>query len=137
MMRQYLAIKAQHPDTLMFYRMGDFIYELFFARCRESRALARHHPDHTRTKCRPTDKMAGVPYHAAEQYLARLVKMGESVVICEQIGDPATSKGLVKRAVARIVTPGTITEAALLDDKQDSWFCWHCAPTKRWQGSRV
>ena len=118
-MQQYLRIKAQHPDHLLFYRMGDF-YELFFEDAeRASRLL-----DITLTKRGATAgepiKMAGVPYHAVEQYLAKLVKLGESVAICEQIGDPATSKGPVERQVTRIVTPGTLTDAALLDDRRDN-----------------
>jgi len=118
MMQQYSAIKAQHPDMLLFYRMGDF-YELFFGDAEKAARLL----DITLTRRGQSGgqpiPMAGVPYHAVEQYLARLVKLGESVAICEQIGDPATSKGPVERAVTRIVTPGTLTDAALLDDKRD------------------
>ena len=119
MMQQYLRLKAQHPDMLLFYRMGDF-YELFFD---DAERAARLLDITLTTRGQSAGKpiaMAGVPYHAAEQYLARLVKLGESVVICEQIGDPATSKGPVERAVARIVTPGTLTDSALLDDRSDS-----------------
>jgi len=119
MMQQYLRIKAEHPDMLLFYRMGDF-YELFH----EDAARAAKLLDITLTQRGASNgqpiKMAGVPYHAAEQYLARLVKLGESVAICEQIGDPATSKGPVDRKVVRIVTPGTLTDSALLDEKRDS-----------------
>ena len=119
MMRQYLGIKAQYPDLLLLYRMGDF-YELFY----EDAEKAAHLLDITLTtrgqSAGAPIKMAGVPYHALEQYLARLVRLGESVVICDQIGDPATSKGPVERAVTRIVTPGTLTDAALLDDKRDA-----------------
>jgi len=119
MMQQYLRIKAEHPDMLLFYRMGDF-YELFH----EDAARAAKLLDITLTQRGASNgspiKMAGVPYHAAEQYLARLVKLGESVAICEQIGDPATSKGPVERKVVRIVTPGTLTDSALLDEKRDS-----------------
>ncbi len=119
MMQQYLGIKAQHPDMLLFYRMGDF-YELFH----EDAVRAARLLDITLTQRGASNgqpiKMAGVPYHAAEQYLARLVKLGESVAICEQIGDPATSKGPVERKVMRIVTPGTLTDSALLDEKRDS-----------------
>ena len=121
MMRQYLALKAQHPDTLLFYRMGDF-YELFFDDAEKAARLLDITLTARGQSAGVPIKMAGIPYHAAEQYLARLVKLGESVVICEQIGDPATSKGPVERAVARIVTPGTLTDAALLDDKRDSWL---------------
>ena len=119
MMQQYLGLKAQYPDLLLFYRMGDF-YELFFADAEKAARLL----DITLTTRGNSGgtpiKMAGVPYHAVEQYLARLVKLGESVVICEQVGDPATAKGPVERAVSRIVTPGTLTDAALLDDKRDA-----------------
>ncbi|MCP5268678.1 MAG: DNA mismatch repair protein MutS [Zoogloeaceae bacterium] len=119
MMQQYLRLKANHPETLLFYRMGDF-YELFFEDAEKAARLL----DITLTTRGQTAgmpiKMCGVPFHAAEGYLAKLVKLGESVVICEQIGDPATSKGPVERAVARIVTPGTLTDAALLDEKRDT-----------------
>ncbi|MDO8810916.1 MAG: DNA mismatch repair protein MutS, partial [Gallionella sp.] len=118
MMRQYLAIKAQHSDMLLFYRMGDF-YELFH----DDAVRAAKLLDITLTQRGASNgqpiKMAGVPYHAVEQYLARLVKLGESVAICEQIGDPATSKGPVERKVVRIVTPGTVTDSALLEEKRD------------------
>ncbi|HRE15917.1 MAG TPA: DNA mismatch repair protein MutS, partial [Rhodocyclaceae bacterium] len=121
MMQQYLRLKAQHPHTLLFYRMGDF-YELFFEDAEKAaRLLDITLTTRGQTAGQPI-KMAGIPYHAAEQYLARLVKLGESVVVCEQIGDPATSKGPVERAVARIVTPGTLSDAALLDDKRDNWL---------------
>ena len=118
MMQQYLRIKAEHPDMLLFYRMGDF-YELFH----EDAARAAKLLDITLTQRGASNgspiKMAGVPYHAAEQYLARLVRLGESVAICEQIGDPATSKGPVERKVVRIVTPGTVTDSAMLEEKRD------------------
>ncbi|MDD2721978.1 MAG: DNA mismatch repair protein MutS [Gallionella sp.] len=119
MMQQYLRIKAEHPDLLLFYRMGDF-YELFFDDATRAAKLL----DITLTQRGASGgqpiKMAGVPYHAAEQYLARLVKLGVSVAICEQIGDPATSKGPVERKVVRIVTPGTVTDSALLEEKRDN-----------------
>ncbi|WP_301103157.1 DNA mismatch repair protein MutS [Propionivibrio sp.] len=118
MMQQYLRIKAQHPGILLFYRMGDF-YELFFDDAEKASRLLDITLTSRGQSAGTPIKMAGVPYHAVEQYLARLVKLGESVVICEQIGDPATSKGPVERAVARIVTPGTLTDAALLDEKRD------------------
>jgi len=118
MMRQYLGIKAEHPDTLLFYRMGDF-YELFFDDARRAAELLDITLTHRgKTNGEPIP-MAGVPYHAADNYLARLVKLGESIAICEQIGDPATSKGPVERKVMRIITPGTVTEAALLDERKN------------------
>ena len=119
MMQQYLRIKAQHADKLLFYRMGDF-YELFF----DDAERAARMLDITLTRRGESAgepiKMAGVPYHAVEQYLAKLVKLGESVAICEQIGDPNTSKGPVDRQVTRVVTPGTLTDAALLEEKRDN-----------------
>lgn len=117
MMQQYLRIKAEHPHMLLFYRMGDF-YELFYSDAERASQLL----DITLTKRGKSNgqpiPMAGIPYHAAEGYLARLVKRGESVAICEQIGNPATSKGPVERKVMRIVTPGTVTDEALLDDRR-------------------
>ncbi|MEW8288074.1 MAG: DNA mismatch repair protein MutS [Candidatus Thiodiazotropha endolucinida] len=119
MMQQYLRIKGEHPDMLVFYRMGDF-YELFFADAEKAARLL----DITLTKRGQSAgkpiPMAGVPYHAAEGYLARLVKQGESVAICEQIGDPAASKGPVERKVVRIVTPGTLTDEALLEERREN-----------------
>ncbi|MBS0545039.1 MAG: DNA mismatch repair protein MutS [Proteobacteria bacterium] len=119
MMQQYLRLKAQHPDTLLFYRMGDF-YELFFEDAEKAARLL----DITLTTRGQSNgepiRMAGVPFHAVEQYLARLVKLGESVVIAEQVGEPGATKGPMERAVSRIVTPGTLTDAALLDDRRDS-----------------
>ena len=119
MMQQYLRIKADHPDTLLFYRMGDF-YELFFDDAKKASQLL----DITLTSRGQSAglpiPMAGIPYHSAEGYLAKLLKKGVSVAICEQIGNPATSKGPVERKVVRIVTPGTVTDEALLDDRKDS-----------------
>src|SRR6267154_2540166 len=119
MMQQYLRLKAQHPDILLFYRMGDF-YEMFYDDAeRASRLLDLTLTTRGASAGAPI-KMAGVPYHAVDQYLAKLVRIGESVAICEQIGDPATSKGPVDRQVTRIVTPGTLTDSELLDDKADN-----------------
>ena len=119
MMRQYLALKAQHADMLLFYRMGDF-YELFFDDAvKASKLLGITLTQRGNSNGVPI-KMAGVPYHAAEGYLAKLTKMGEAVAICEQIGEVATSKGPVERAVTRILTPGTLTDSALLDESRDS-----------------
>lgn len=119
MMQQYLRIKAEHPETLLFYRMGDF-YELFFDDAREAAKLL----DITLTARGASNgspiPMAGVPYHAADNYLARLLRKGMSVAICEQVGDPATSKGPVERKVMRIVTPGTVTDEALLEQGKES-----------------
>ena len=119
MMQQYLKIKSEYPDLLLFYRMGDF-YELFFSDAERAAQLLNI----TLTTRGNSDgkpiAMAGVPYHAAEGYLAKLVKMGESIVICEQVGDPATSKGPVAREVSRIITPGTVSDEALLDEQTDN-----------------
>jgi len=119
MMRQYLGLKAQHPDMLVFYRMGDF-YELFFEDAEKASRLLGITLTQRGTSNGQPIKMAGVPYHAAEQYLAKLAKLGEPVVICEQVGDPATSKGPMAREVSRILTPGTLTDTALLDESRDN-----------------
>jgi DNA mismatch repair protein MutS len=119
MMQQYLRLKAQYPDILLFYRMGDF-YEMFYDDAeRASRLLDLTLTTRGASAGAPI-KMAGVPYHAVDQYLAKLVRIGESVAICEQIGDPATSKGPVDRQVTRIVTPGTLTDSELLEEKSDN-----------------
>lgn len=121
MMQQFMRIKSQHAETLLFYRMGDF-YELFFDDAKKAAHLlgitltARGH-----SGGQPIP-MAGIPYHAAENYIARLLKQGESIAICEQVGDPATSKGPVERKVMRIVTPGTVTDEALLEDRKDNFL---------------
>ncbi|MGZ5580126.1 MAG: DNA mismatch repair protein MutS [Methylobacter sp.] len=126
MMQQFLRIKAQYPDTLLFYRMGDF-YELFFDDAKKAAQLL----DITLTSRGHSGgapiPMAGIPYHAAEGYLAKLLKYGESIAICEQIGDPATSKGPVERKVVRIVTPGTVTDEALLEDRKDNLLVAVCS----------
>jgi len=119
MMKQYLAIKAEHPDHLLFYRMGDF-YELFHDDAKKASELL----DITLTARGKSGgnaiPMAGIPHHSADGYLARLVKLGESVAICEQVGDPATSKGPVERKVVRVITPGTLVEEALLEDSAEN-----------------
>ncbi|HEY5850734.1 MAG TPA: DNA mismatch repair protein MutS [Lysobacter sp.] len=118
-MKQFFAAKAEHPDVLLFFRMGDF-YELFFDDARKAARLL----DITLTQRGQSGgqpiPMAGVPHHSAEGYLARLVALGESVAICEQIGDPALAKGIVERKVVRIVTPGTVTDEALLNERRDT-----------------
>jgi len=125
MMQQYLRIKAEHQDMLVFYRMGDF-YELFYDDAKKAARLLGITLTQRGQSAGQPIPMAGVPYHAAENYLARLVRLGESIAICEQIGDPASSKGPVERQVARIVTPGTVTDEALLDERRDNilaaWF---------------
>jgi len=119
MMRQYFGLKSQHPNQLLFYRMGDF-YELFYDDAKRAAQLlditltARGH-----SGGQPIP-MAGIPFHAAENYIARLVRMGESVVVAEQTGDPTTSKGPVERQIARIVTPGTISDEAFLEEKREN-----------------
>ena len=118
-MQQYLRIKSRHPDVLLFYRMGDF-YELFFEDARRAAALLDITLTSRGQSAGQPIPMAGVPVHSVESYLARLVRKGESVAICEQLGDPAKSKGPVEREVVRIITPGTVTDAALLDERQDT-----------------
>ena len=125
MMQQYLRIKADHPNTLLFYRMGDF-YELFYDDAKKAAKIL----DITLTARGKSGgnaiPMAGIPYHAADNYLARLIKRGESVAICEQTSKPGEGKGPVKREVMRIVTPGTVTEEALLDERKDNLLiCIH------------
>ncbi len=119
MMRQYLRVKAEHPDILVFYRMGDF-YELFYDDARRAAGLLDITLTRRGQSAGEPIPMAGVPVHAVESYLAKLVRRGESVAICEQIGDPATSKGPVERKVVRVVTPGTVTDEALLEERRDN-----------------
>ena len=119
LMQQYLRIKAQHPDKLLFYRMGDF-YELFYDDAVRAAKLLDITLTTRGVSAGAPIRMAGVPFHSVEQYLAKLVKLGESVAICEQIGDPDAAKGPVERKVVRVVTPGTLTDAALLDEKRDN-----------------
>jgi len=122
MMQQYLRLKADYPDTLLFYRMGDF-YELFYEDARKAAGLL----DITLTRRGQSGgepiAMCGVPYHAVDSYLGKLVRAGEAVAICEQIGDPAASKGPVERKVVRVVTPGTLTDEALLQDRRENLLC--------------
>ncbi|MDO6527679.1 DNA mismatch repair protein MutS [Motilimonas sp. 1_MG-2023] len=119
MMQQYLALKAEAPEILLFYRMGDF-YELFFDDAKKaSRLLGISLTKRGQTAGQPIP-MAGVPHHAVEGYLVKLVQMGESAAICEQVGDPATSKGPVERKIVRIITPGTVSDEALLEDNRDN-----------------
>src|SRR5688572_11532680 len=119
LMRQFFTAKAEHPDVLMFFRMGDF-YELFFDDARKAARLLDITLTQRGNSAGQPIPMAGVPVHACEGYLARLVALGESVAICEQIGDPALAKGLVERKVVRIVTPGTVTDEALLNERRDT-----------------
>jgi len=119
MMQQYLRIKAEHPDILVFYRMGDF-YELFYDDARRAAELMDITLTSRGQSAGEPIPMAGVPVHSVDQYLARLVRLGESVAICEQIGDPAASKGPVERKVVRILTPGTLTEDSLLEERRDN-----------------
>lgn len=119
MMQQYLRLKAQHPEILLFYRMGDF-YELFYDDAKRASQLLDISLTKRGASAGEPIPMAGVPHHAVENYLAKLVNLGESVAICEQIGDPATTKGPVERKVVRIVTPGTISDEALLQERQDN-----------------
>jgi len=120
-MAQYQAIKAEYPQTLVFYRMGDF-YELFYADAEKAARLLDITLTQRGQSAGQPVIMAGVPFHAMETYLARLIKLGESVAICEQVGEVGASKGPVERKVVRVVTPGTLTDSALLSDKSESWL---------------
>lgn len=126
MMQQYLKLKAENPDILLFYRMGDF-YELFYDDAKKASQLLDISLTKRGASAGEPIPMAGVPYHAVEGYLAKLISLGESVAICEQIGDPATSKGPVERKVVRIVTPGTVSDELLLEDRKDNLLAaiWH------------
>ncbi|WP_147199548.1 DNA mismatch repair protein MutS [Pantoea sp. CCBC3-3-1] len=129
MMQQYLRLKAEHPEILLFYRMGDF-YELFYDDAKRASQLLEISLTKRGASAGEPIPMAGVPHHAVENYLAKLVQLGESVAICEQVGDPALSKGPVERKVVRIVTPGTISDEALLQERQDNLLA------AIWQGAR-
>ncbi len=134
-MQQYLRIKAEHPDKLLFYRMGDF-YELFFEDAERAARLL----DITLTKRGHSGgapiPMAGVPYHAVEGYLAKLVRQGVAVALCEQMGDPAKAKGPVERRVARIVTPGTLSDEALLEERRENLLAAVAEGVGRGEGQR-
>jgi DNA mismatch repair protein MutS len=119
LMRQYLAAKAEYPDTLVFFRMGDF-YELFYDDARKAARLLDITLTQRGQSAGAPIPMAGVPYHAVESYLGKLIRLGESVAICEQLGDPAAAKGLVERKVVRVVTPGTVTDESLLEQRRDN-----------------
>ncbi|MFP5482960.1 MAG: DNA mismatch repair protein MutS, partial [Gammaproteobacteria bacterium] len=118
MMQQYLTLKSEYPDKLLFYRMGDF-YELFFDDAQLAAQLLRITLTHRGQSAGQPIPMAGVPFHAADQYLAKLVALGHSVAICEQVGTPGVNKGPMERKVARVVTPGTLTESTLLPDQEN------------------
>src|SRR4029450_13221708 len=118
-MQQYLRLKAQYPDVLLFYRMGDFYELLYDDAKRAARLLDITLTARGQSAGQPIP-MAGVPYHSVESYLAKLVRRGESVAICEQIGDPAKAKGPVERQVVRVVTPGTVTDEAFLEERRDT-----------------
>ena len=119
MMQQFLRIKAQHPDGLLFYRMGDF-YELFYDDAKTAASILDITLTARGQSAGKPIPMCGIPYHAADRYLAKLVDAGVSIAICEQIGDPATSKGPVDRQVVRVITPGTVSDEALLDERRDN-----------------
>ena len=127
MMKQYLEIKHNNPDSILFFRLGDF-YEMFDDDARlASKELdltltSRDHGKHAK----PAEEqipMCGIPYHASDAYIARLIAKGYKVAICEQVEDPATAKGLVKRDIIRVVTPGTVIDASCLDDKSSNFLC--------------
>src|SRR5687767_10394905 len=130
MIQQFLAVKAEYPDVLLFYRMGDF-YELFFQDAvKASEILGITLTARGKSGDSPIP-MCGIPYHAADRYLAKIVECGESVAICEQIGDPATSKGPVERKVVRLITPGTLTDADLLPEKSERPLLAVCTLSQR------
>lgn len=119
MIQQYLRIKAEHPDHLLLYRLGDF-YELFFEDAKKIASLLNLTLTSRGQSGGEPIPMAGVPYHSVEGYLTKLIRLGETIAICEQVGDPNTSKGPVERQVTRVLTPGTLTEEALLNEHQDN-----------------
>ena len=119
MMAQYLRLNSDFPETLLFYRMGDF-YELFYADAEKAVRLLDITLTQRGNSAGAPVVMAGVPFHAVDTYLARLIRLGESVAICEQIGEVGATKGPVERKVMRVVTPGTLTDAELLNDKSES-----------------
>src|SRR6202034_2614238 len=131
MMQQYLRIKAQHPDVLLFYRMGDF-YEMFYDDARRAAQLLDIALTQRGASAGAPIPMAGVPATTVDTYLARLVRKGESVAICEQRGDPGKNKGPMEREVVRIVTPGTVTDEALLDERRDTVLASVCASKDRY-----
>lgn len=133
MMSQYLALKADHPDTLLFYRMGDF-YELFYADAEKAARLLDITLTQRGQSAGQPVVMCGVPFHSVDTYLARLIKLGESVAICEQVGEVGAAKGPVERKVVRVVTPGTLTDAELLQDKSDSLLLAVHAGTRNFCG---
>ncbi len=130
MMQQFLRLKAEQVDELLFYRMGDF-YELFYEDAKEASNLLDLTLTQRGQSAGEPIPMCGVPHHAAEGYLAKLVRLGRSVAIAEQIGDPATSKGPVERQVVRVLTPGTVTDEALLDSHRDNLLCAVCIESKK------
>ena len=130
LMKQFFAAKAEHPDILLFFRMGDF-YELFYDDARRAARLLDITLTQRGASAGQPIPMAGVPVHAMEGYLARLLAAGESVAICEQIGDPALAKGLVERKVVRVVTPGTVTDEALLEERRDTLLMAVCRERER------
>jgi len=125
MMQQYLRIKAEYPDMLLFYRMGDF-FELFFEDARRAAELLDLTLTSRNKNSADEIPMAGIPVHAIEGYLAKLLKHGESVALCDQIGDPAASKGLVERKVTRVITPGTVIEEELLERQRENYLLAVC-----------
>ncbi|HSG04542.1 MAG TPA: DNA mismatch repair protein MutS, partial [Marinobacterium sp.] len=130
MMQQYLKIKAQHSQEFLFYRMGDF-YELFFDDAKRAAQILDISLTARGKSAGEPIPMAGIPYHSADNYIAKIVRAGESVAICEQVGDPATSKGPVDRQVVRVITPGTLTDEALLDERRDNLLAAICQSGER------
>ncbi len=131
MMQQYLRIKAEHPHELVFYRMGDF-YELFFDDARKASRLLDITLTQRGKSAGDPIAMAGIPYHAAENYIGRLIRQGESVVVCEQVGEPGAQKGPMERQVARVVTPGTVSDEAFLEERRDTLLAAVCSLRGNW-----
>jgi len=131
MMQQYLRIKAEHPNELVFYRMGDF-YELFFDDAKKAARLLDITLTARGKSAGAPIAMAGIPYHAAENYIARLIRHGESVVVCEQVGEAGAQKGPMERQVARVVTPGTVSDDAFLDERRDTLLAALVCLNERW-----
>ncbi len=143
-MQQYLRIKADHPDIILLFRMGDF-YEVFYDDARRAAKLLDITLTSRGTSAGAPIPMAGIPYHALDGYLVKLIRKGESAAICEQVSEPTAGKGIVDRKVVRIVTPGTVTDEALLSGRQDNllatasrseshghWLGWFCLPDASW-----
>ena len=131
LMQQYLRIKADHPDIILLFRMGDF-YEVFYDDARRAAELLDITLTSRGMSAGAPIPMAGIPYHALDGYLVKLIRKGESAAICEQVSEPTAGKGIVDRKVVRIVTPGTVTDEALLSGRQDNLLAAAAKVRKSW-----